>query len=88
MDLKQALERIGYNEKRIREILNDLTLLRSTILTTTSDDKNTKLLLSSEEYRIRTALGMTKDNRKKACKILKMNERTFFRKLLEYGINN
>ena len=75
------LERLDFNEDRIRDCLQEIKDIRSSI----REVPDILKLLSSERYRIKTALNMTK-NKKKAYAMLNMNERTFYRKLKEYNL--
>jgi len=83
-----VLERLDFNENKLRECLKEIREIRSGIFSVKIDTSNIpdiKRLLGSEKYRIITALCLT-DNRKAAYKLLNMNERTFYRKLKNYKI--
>lgn len=84
MDQKQILERIDFNEKRIRKILKELNMLKIAVQDGFSDSDIVVKLIHDEKLRIKIALSMTK-SRKETSELLCMTERTLFIKLKEYG---
>jgi len=83
------LERIDFNEDKIRECLKDFEKLRTEVKDTAfsiEDFPDVMKLLSDEKYRMETAIKLT-SNKKAAFELLRMNERTFYRKLIVYNIN-
>ena len=76
-----VLERLAFNEERVSDCLKEIRETRAFL----NDSLDVLKLLGSERLRIVTALYMTR-NKKEAYKLLKMNERTFYRKLKEHGL--
>lgn len=86
MDIKLALDRIDFNEKRIHEVIADLIELRKEIITKTPDDKTTYLkLLGSEKFRMENAKQLGGSD-KETIKLLGMTKRTFYRKKKLYNL--
>jgi DNA-binding NtrC family response regulator len=96
MDYKLILERIDFNEKRIRDAQKELSILRELI--SGLIDKEGKLneylsktitnedILQSEESRIRTALAKFNGKRLETAVYLGLSERTLYRKIKQYNI--
>lgn len=76
---KQILDRIDFNEKRVREVLRYLNSIREQLR------PNANVNMFNEKFRIETALGLSK-TKEDAAIMCEMSLRTFYRKLKEYGI--
>lgn len=94
MDNKEILRRIDYSEERVRSILKELSELR-TVISNNSDIENIRVqikdvtlldILNSDKLRTEWALKLSSGNRKAACKILNLTERTLYRKIKEYNL--
>jgi len=83
MSYKKVLDRLDYNEKRIREVLKDIHELKFKILV--CEGNSIMEVLSSEKSRIELALTVT-NLKKEAAELLGMSYRTLHRKLIEYKI--
>jgi len=95
MDYKVILDRLDFNESRIREGLKDIKEIRKVVgnlkkykrITeiVKSDDDLLLKILKSEKARIKLALELVKF-KKDAAKLLGFSERTMYRKLKEYNL--
>lgn len=85
MDAKKILERIDYNESKIKVILEDLKALKAQ--TYLDGEVDVKKILSDEKYRMCIALKISNNNIE-ASELLNMSERTFYRKLRKYKLND
>lgn len=87
--IKYTLDRLDFNEKKLKEVTQELEGLRTTMLINHNvgsvDNVNIKQLLGDEKYRCEIAVLLTK-NFVAASKLLNVSERTFYRKLKEYKI--
>ncbi len=89
MDYKIILDRIDWNEKRINEAKKNLSELRDIVSTfSLSHDVGEMadmMRMFDEKFRIEYALKITKNNRR-AADLLKMTERSLYRKIKKYNL--
>ena len=91
--MMQLLQRVEYMSEEMRSLSRDVRLLKEDIAHVKKLEEKIAnigeidVLLSSEEARIQAAILLT-SSRKEAAEVLGMTERTLYRKIKEYGLED
>ena len=90
MDYKTFLDRIEWNENRLRKTQDDFNELKDKIIALELLEKENKpendiIKMFDEKYRLLTALKLCEHKRRKAAKLCQMSERNFYRLLQKYN---
>jgi len=92
MNYKIILDRINWNEDRVRDIQKELSALKDEIKTSEMIEKENNednfdiISMFDEKYRLLTALKLSDKKRRQAAKLCQMSERNFYRLLVKYNI--
>ena len=90
MDYKTILDRIEWNENRLRKAQDEFIELKDKITALILLEKENRIendiiKMFDEKYRLSTALKLCDHKRRKAAKLCQMSERNFYRLLKKYN---